>query len=567
MLSFFRKGGAAQVFGGAIVFAIIIVFVLEFRAGGGSPSGSLAEECAVKVKGKCIAPNDFHAAFNLVIPRGIPPKQARALELRAKVLEGLVERELLLLEAKRLGISISGEEIDDSLFLGRAHVSIPVADLPYLAVPLRIGFEMVRLMPVQNFKTKKFDYTVYERVVRNLSGRSAREFKEIQRAEMVAARVREAVRSRVRVSDQEALLAFRRERSKAVIRVAKLPRDWFGRYVADISDEVVDAWADSNSAQVDGAWKSAEKAWKAGCPLMSEIFVQVPPAWDDDQKVILRDKIEQAKKRVDAGEDFAAVARQMSEGPTAPMGGELGCMSDGYGEGHETLLEAAKGLQPGEASVVLETKKGFHIVLHQGVLAEGDVEKVARRVLARRMSAQAAADTLAKEFGEKLMARAKEGGKLEELTNALARKFALRAYAKEPKEDEKIPALEDPVRPRMEVSAPFTRTSGAPVLEALPTGSPPEAIAFQLEKEGAVHPELILTRSGFAVMQLKEKTTVTKEDFEKEKGDFLRQLTLMKQSDALTRYVASLRKANSKKIEIDARFKEEPKVEGESPGE
>jgi hypothetical protein len=107
MLSIFRGGGVSQVIVGGIAFSIILVFALEFRAGRNGPTASLKKECAVEIKGSCIDPKDYYASFGLIVPRGVDPKASRQLGLHKKVLDGLVERELLVADAERLGISVS----------------------------------------------------------------------------------------------------------------------------------------------------------------------------------------------------------------------------------------------------------------------------------------------------------------------------------------------------------------------------------------------------------------------------------------------------------------------------
>ena len=52
MLRALRAGGVAQVLMGAIVAAIIAVFVLEFRAAGGQQTGSLSRQCVAEVAGE-----------------------------------------------------------------------------------------------------------------------------------------------------------------------------------------------------------------------------------------------------------------------------------------------------------------------------------------------------------------------------------------------------------------------------------------------------------------------------------------------------------------------------------
>src|SRR5687767_6271592 len=127
MLSFFRKGGVGQAVVAAVAIGVMAVFILEFRTGreGG---GSLKQECAIEAFGDCVSPKEYNAAFGLVLYRlQVQPKKIRELGIRKQVLEGLVERELLLRDARRLGVAVSEDEIDHELLNGRAHVSLPAS--------------------------------------------------------------------------------------------------------------------------------------------------------------------------------------------------------------------------------------------------------------------------------------------------------------------------------------------------------------------------------------------------------------------------------------------------------
>jgi parvulin-like peptidyl-prolyl isomerase len=60
------------------------------------------------------------------------------------------------------------------------------------------------------------------------------------------------------------------------------------------------------------------------------------------------------------GADFAALAKEHSDGPTAGKGGDLGTF--GQGKMDKAFEEAAWKLKPGEISPVVETPFGFHII-------------------------------------------------------------------------------------------------------------------------------------------------------------------------------------------------------------
>jgi len=73
-----------------------------------------------------------------------------------------------------------------------------------------------------------------------------------------------------------------------------------------------------------------------------------------------RSKAEAARNRAAAGEeDFAAVARELSEGPSAPTGGDLGWVTRGALV--SPLSETVFSLQPGEISGVVQSRFGFHV--------------------------------------------------------------------------------------------------------------------------------------------------------------------------------------------------------------
>jgi peptidyl-prolyl cis-trans isomerase D len=551
MLNFFRRGGTGQILIGAVVFAIIIVFVLEFRPGR-EGAARLSQGCAVEVHSACVDRKDFFASYGLIVPRGFTNKRVKSMNLRKHIQEGLVERELLVREAERLGVSISDDELDDELASGRARISLPIANAAYLGYSLELGDDWVRPLSVKSAQTDQFDYKIYERIVRNATNRSPKEFKEMQRREIIAARMRDLIRSRVRVSEHEAWLTYERERSTAVARVASIPREWFAKWVVDLSDEATDAWISANREQVDQAWQSARDDFKAGCPLVREILVSFEPEAPEEVKVDKRSEIDKALARLKEGESFERVARAASAGPNALVGGERGCVAESQRE----LLDGLKGLKPGGISPVVETAVGFHLLRLEGTLGEKDLEKVGRRVIARKLLARFRADELAKEFAQKVVDKAKSTKLDDELIQELAAEFLARAPARDrPKKGADHPALADASRPRLEISAPFP-VMGSPVADALPSERPALEL-FKLEKPDAVLEKPIATQSGLAVVQLKEKSVAKREEFEKNKADALRALRDAKGREALMRYLAALRNQSKDKIKLDAALAEE----------
>ena len=91
------------------------------------------------------------------------------------------------------------------------------------------------------------------------------------------------------------------------------------------------------------------------------IFVATPEAAKPAQHAAGKAKAEQAMRRIRAGETFALVAREMSDGPTARQGGDLGYFRRGLML--PAIEQSAFSLKPGEVSGLIKTGSGYHIVL------------------------------------------------------------------------------------------------------------------------------------------------------------------------------------------------------------
>ncbi|MCF7928269.1 MAG: peptidylprolyl isomerase [Spirochaetales bacterium] len=90
------------------------------------------------------------------------------------------------------------------------------------------------------------------------------------------------------------------------------------------------------------------------------ILIEV--ADDADQQAVedARSRIEQIKQRVDNGEDFASLAKEVSEGPSSERGGDLGFFNRGQMD--PAFEKAAFALPEGEVSDIVRTSFGFHLI-------------------------------------------------------------------------------------------------------------------------------------------------------------------------------------------------------------
>ncbi len=89
-------------------------------------------------------------------------------------------------------------------------------------------------------------------------------------------------------------------------------------------------------------------------------IIKIPPV-SVEQKVLIKEKLRDLRRRIIEGENFATLAILYSEDKgSAAKGGEIGFF--GRGELYPEYEAAAFKLKEGEISDIVETKAGFHII-------------------------------------------------------------------------------------------------------------------------------------------------------------------------------------------------------------
>jgi peptidyl-prolyl cis-trans isomerase C len=110
-----------------------------------------------------------------------------------------------------------------------------------------------------------------------------------------------------------------------------------------------------------------------------------------------RAKAEAARERAIAGEDFAELAREISEGPTAERGGDLGFFPHSMME--PAFADAAFALEPGQISEVVRSNYGFHVIKVEekrpaGIAPLDEVKEQARMAMEQRKAGAAVEEKL-----------------------------------------------------------------------------------------------------------------------------------------------------------------------------
>lgn len=92
----------------------------------------------------------------------------------------------------------------------------------------------------------------------------------------------------------------------------------------------------------------------------SHILIKLAQNAPEEEEAKALGKVKAAQEALAKGEDFAAVATRMSEGPTAPKGGDLGF----FGEGRmvKEFQDVAFAMKVNDVSDPVRTRFGYHII-------------------------------------------------------------------------------------------------------------------------------------------------------------------------------------------------------------
>lgn len=174
-----------------------------------------------------------------------------------------------------------------------------------------------------------------------------------------------------------ASMGLTEEEVRAQIQRGLAIRGLIDQKVADkivVTDEETKAYYDGNPQ----LFKQPEQV-KA-----SHILIKVEPTADDAAKAAARKKIEDIRKKLTDGGDFAELAKEYSEGPSAPKGGDLGYFR--RGQMVKPFEDAAFSMKINEVSGLVESRFGYHLIKvydkkPEQNLAYADVkDKIAQRL-------------------------------------------------------------------------------------------------------------------------------------------------------------------------------------------
>jgi peptidyl-prolyl cis-trans isomerase D len=335
---------------------------------------------------------DWTYAFTVLNAGSISPQQAKQIRLKETIMDLLIDRELLAAEAERLGFRVGDEEVEDLIGEAKMMSMGREQKLPYVE------------------QEGKFSYEAFRKFAQYHLGMSPKSFIEQQRRELMAARMRDLLRSGVGVSADEVKENYLRQADRVNLEYLRFPIHRYENEI-ELRPEEIATYAKTNEDKLKKLYDQRKTALYDKQPKQRRLrFLLVAVAADADP-----DKTADAGKRADAlairvrkGEPLAKLAKASSDDANSKArGGDLGWQRKGgttLGSEVEEKVWAAKDgelvgpvkIAGGLALIVPEATREGDIAFEQARLEIGESELRQERSQARAKTAAEAALAKAK---------------------------------------------------------------------------------------------------------------------------------------------------------------------------
>jgi parvulin-like peptidyl-prolyl isomerase len=384
MLDFLRKS-ATSVFSWLILIVLALGFGLTF--GLPTDSISMGNNKYVSVHGESIGDDEYRYQFNAIRRIARIPQDERfqaLIGMKEEVLEASIERELLAELASGMGLAATVRDAEDLTIAGQSIV-------------LGETYEWLGGL--------EFNYDIFTKSLLPSMQVSEKQYLEIQRKELLARTLRDVIGSAVAVSEGELRAIYEETANRISLRYARYSPVAFGELV-DPSKSQIDAYIETNR---DALKSELAKQGARFSKLPKQARVWIIGMDKGDASGDARGKIAAARTRLTKGEDFRAVARELSTHDTARRGGDFGWASESAGTGIDPAIDAVlPTLEDGKVSEPIEGDKAIYLVQitgrREGDVAEDDAlrelaEEAIKREQGRLLATTAAEEDLAQLSG------------------------------------------------------------------------------------------------------------------------------------------------------------------------
>jgi peptidyl-prolyl cis-trans isomerase D len=362
MLDFLRKRKRNWVI---VLFLGVIIVTFTLFYGGTNLGEPRATEIA-EVNGEPIGQREFAVHYEREVQRyrdllkgSLTPEMVKGLNIKGNLIETLIQKKLVLQEARNLGLTVSDEDLAQHLAtIPEFQIGGRFSKDHYLEV-LRAN----RLLPAQ--------------------------FEEEQRDQLTIQRLYTIILDAVHLMDAELRERYRIEQEKINLNYIKLAAGDFLSQIK-LTDNDIQKYFESNkeslkeplrvqveylaypydqfTASIEVSDKEIEEYYKTNLKTrfhkpkevkVRYISIAITPGADGEQKKAARARAEAVVTEARGGKDFAELAKRESNDPTAAKGGDVGWLA--AGQVPEPMEKVLFSLAKGAVSDVIETPAGFQI--------------------------------------------------------------------------------------------------------------------------------------------------------------------------------------------------------------
>jgi peptidyl-prolyl cis-trans isomerase D len=362
MLDFLRKRKRNWVI---ILFLGAIIVSFALFVGSGKFRDAASADVA-EINGEVISQREFALQYEREVQRyrdllkgSLTPEMVKGLNIKGNLIESLIQKKLVLQEARSLGLIATDDDLANHL-----------AKTPEFQIGGRFSkdrylqlLQANRLVPAQ--------------------------FEEDQRDQLTIQRLYSVILDAVHVTDTEVRERYRVEQEKININFVKLPISDFASQVK-LTDDDIKKYYDRNkeslkeplkiqieylsypydqfTSAVEVSDKEIEDYYKANLDTrfhkpkeakVRYISIGIAAGADANEKVAARARAAAVVKEARAGKDFSPLAKRESNDPTAAKGGDVGWIATGQMPPlmEKTIFSLAKGA----VSEPIESPTGFQI--------------------------------------------------------------------------------------------------------------------------------------------------------------------------------------------------------------
>jgi peptidyl-prolyl cis-trans isomerase D len=415
-----------------LIFGVLIAaFILTFgppsgRMHGQGKSGCTSEEdWAARVNGRDVLEDSFRFALLTVTGgQGASGDKARRALIRESVLDELIVREIMAQTAEDLGFRLSDQEVLERIAKN--------GEVYAAGVPAQRAYFFVQN---EGDSAPHFSSEALESFAKRMGLGGVDRLVQEERREFLARKVLELVAAAVRVAPDEILDRYQRDNRKADISYVGFRPSMY-RDDVKVTEADIDTYIAANGEELKKEYEQEKELWLNRDPevrLRDILFkkkVAPPPAASQPASApaappadpAARAQADKARARIVKGEDFAQVARAVSEDErTAKHGGLTEWRrEESFQITAPELRAALPNMKKGDVSQVVDSPDGYHI--YQLVERRaGDVpEGAVLRELAERKVLEEKSSALARAEADKALAAVKAGTPLDKLFGAEA---------------------------------------------------------------------------------------------------------------------------------------------------